>query len=325
MYSKKRLIPTMREGERVEDIFVVKIKRGFSVYSKGYSFHLILSDASGLSIDCKYWGDINESKVREVYDSIKADDVVLVKGRAEMYNGKLQMSVNPPDTIRPLVEGEFDKDEFIMAPKRDIEEMVKELQAFISGVQNPEIRNALEKVFFSGSTFMDKFKTHPGAIEIHHNWKGGLIQHTLEVAKFCELAAKLSPDLNKDLLIAGALLHDIGKVEEIETTTRIKGTRKGQLKGHIVLGFLFLSKVLEELGTSEDVKDKLLHIIISHHGHNEYGSPKQPMFAEAVAVYYADEMSSKITEMTDFIRSARDATEDEFMYHRRHNTNVFLR
>jgi 3'-5' exoribonuclease len=325
MYTRKYLINNLKENERIEDIFVVKIKKGISPYVNGYFFHLLLSDHTGKTIDYKYWGDSDEEKIKEIYDSIKPDSVVLVQGKVQLHGGKLQISTNPPDTIRVLKEGEYNPEEFIMPPRRDIEEMVKELHAYIESIENPEVKRVLTHIFIEDKEFLEKFKVHPGAIEIHHNWRGGLLQHTLEVARLCDITKKMFDDLNRDLLIAGALLHDIGKLEEITTTTRIKGTISGQLKGHIALGFNKLSNITEKLAISEDIRDRLLHIILSHHGWQSFGSPKEPMFPEALVVYYADEMSSKIAEMIEFKKTSAESTEDDFMYNKRHRRNIYLR
>ncbi|MCX6695889.1 MAG: HD domain-containing protein [Candidatus Altiarchaeota archaeon] len=236
---------------------------------------------------------------------------------------KLQISTNEPDTIVPVAAGEYDPADFIMPAKKDLDKMCEELMDYISKIGNPEVKALLESIFKDG-VVLEKFKKHPGAIEIHHNWTGGLLQHTLEVAEYSLLSKKLFPDLNTDLLIAGALLHDIGKLDEIEVKARIKGTKKGQLTGHIALGYNRVSGVMDRLGTSEELKDKLLHIILSHHGSNEYGSPKPPMIPEAFAIYYADEMSSKLSEITEYVKWARGSTDDEFMYHKRHGHNILL-
>jgi 3'-5' exoribonuclease len=323
MYEKGKPISELREGERVEDIFVVKIKRGVQAYAKGYRFDLILSDSSGRTMNYTYWGGDNQEAVKGLYESVKADSVVLVQGRVESFRDRLQISTNPPDTIRVLKEGEFRPGEFIGPPRRDIEGMVTELRGYINRLRNPEVKRLLERVF--EPSLLDRFKVHPGAIEIHHNWRGGLLQHTLEVARYCELSKGLFPDLDTDILIAGALLHDVGKLDEIEVTTRIKGTVKGQLSGHVALGYGYVSGVMDELGIGREVREKLLHVMLSHHGNMEYGSPKKPMFPEAVAVYFADELSSKLAEMTEFIRLSRDETEDDFMYSRRHGRNILLR
>ena len=311
MFAKKKPISELKEGDRVEDIFIVKIKKGVSPYANGFRFQLIVSDASGKSIDYVYWGGTEEGEVRRIYDSIKADDVVFIQGRCEIFNNRPKISTNPPDIIRVLQKGEYNPEDFVKPPRRPIEEMVSELYGYINSINNFEVRRLLQRVFIEDRDFMEKFKYHPGAIEIHHNWIGGLLQHTLEVAKYCDLSSKLFPELDRDILMAGALLHDIGKMEEITVTTRIKATRKGQLKGHIAIGYKMLSDIMDELKISEDIRDKILHIVLSHHGFMEFGSPKEPMFSEALVVYYADEISSKTSEIIEFIKEKKKEQEAE--------------
>ncbi|MFH1402960.1 MAG: HD domain-containing protein [Candidatus Altiarchaeota archaeon] len=323
VYSKRQPIDSISEGDRIDDIFVVKIKKGIQPYSKGFSFQLLLTDSSGRTIDYKYWGNVNEDVVKSVYESIKPDSVVYVQGKASKYNDKLQISTNEPDIIRALQKGEYSPEDFIIPAKMDVGEMYGLLMERISGVGDPELKKLLERIFNDPPT-SEKFKTHPAAIEIHHNWTGGLLQHTLEVVEYALLSHRLFPDMNKDLLVAGSLLHDIGKLEELEVTSRVKGTRKGQLEGHISIGYAMVSEYMKELGTGVETREKLLHIILSHHGRLEYGSPKPPMTPEAFAVYYADDMSSKLSEITDYVKWAKDSTDDEFMYHKRHGYNILL-
>ncbi len=320
MHTKKTPICELKEGARVEDIFVVKIKKGVKPYSRGYTFQLLLSDSSGRTVPYRYWGDDNMEAVKGLYDLIKADSVVLVEGRSELFNERIQISTNPPDTIRVLEKGEYRPEEFIGPARRDTGEMTKELNGYIEGVRNLEIKRILDRVF-GDPGFLERFSNHPGAIEIHHNWRGGLLEHTLEVMRYCELSKGMFQELDMDIMTAGALLHDIGKLDELEMTTRIKGTLRGQLRGHIVLGYEHVSRVMDGLKTPGDIKDKILHIMLSHHGNMEYGSPKRPMFPEAMAVYLADELSSKLAEFTEFVKRSREETEDDFMYNRRYGRN----
>lgn len=322
---KKQPISALSEGDVVDDVFVVKIKKGVTEYTKGYRFNLLLSDNSGKTIEYVYWGGHDEERVRALYDSIKSDSVVRVRARVSSYGGKLQLASNESDIIEVLDEEQYCSEDFVKPAKKNVDEMYARLLEVVETVENTHIKKLLESIFTDHS-IMEKMKIHPGAISIHHNWIGGLLEHTLEVLDFCELAARKFPKLDRDLLVAGALLHDIGKLEELEVTSRIKGTNAGQLVGHVMLGALYVAgKIDEQEGFDEELKTKILHILVSHHGKNEYGSPKEPMFPEALAVYYADEMSSKLAEMVEFVEDSREDTEDDFMYHRRHQKNIFLK
>lgn len=324
MYEKKQTISSLSEGNQVDDIFVVKIKKGISPYVKGFSFHILLSDNSGRTLEYKYWGNEDKNQVKGIYDSIKSDSVVHVKGVVSSYKGTLQLVSNNPSDIRVLDKGEYREEEFIKPPKRNLNEMYSELMEEIDSVKNDEIKKLLLGIF-NNPEIKKKFEKHPGGIEIHHNWIGGLLQHTLEVLNYCKLSRQLYPDLDMNLLVAGALLHDIGKLQEMDVTSRIKGTNTGQLIGHIVLGSSYISKIMEEIKMDKGLQDKILHMIVSHHGKLEYGSPKEPMFPEATVLYYADEMSSKIAEISEFVKNSKEDTEDDFMYNRRKGHNILLK
>ena len=320
--TKKQPINTLKEGDFVRDLFVVKIKKSIMPYAKGHSFALILADSSGSSIEYKYWGGQNLEKVKEKYDSIKSDSVIFVNGRVVSYQGKLQLSADELGQIQVLTHDEYEAD-FIISAKKDVELMNLELISKINSLSNSELKNLLLDIF--QNDFKDIFKKHPGAISIHHNWVGGLLQHTLEVLEYCETSLRLYPELDRDLLISGAILHDIGKLQELEITSRIKGSRRGQLIGHLTLGTIYLQEKLKNTKLDELFKDKLMHMIVSHHGKMEFGSPKIPMLPEALALYIADEMSSKVSEIIEQVKENRQATEDDFMYDFKKGTNLFLR
>ena len=323
-FTKRKKVSELKDGDRVDDVFFVKFKKGIKEYAKGYSFDLTLSDNSNRSIEYKYWGPQNEARVKAIYNSFKADSIVHVQGKVTSYHERLQLSTNEPDIIEPLNEGEYNESDFIKAAKKDIEIMYSELESTIEEIKDPKLKELLTNVFADKDMEM-KFKKHPGAIEIHHGWIGGLLQHTLEVIAFCKTACDLHPELNRDLVLTGAMLHDIGKLEEIEVTHRIRGTRKGQLTSHLVLSAVYVSNKCDEVKMDECLKDKLMHIIVSHHGKEEFGAPKPPMFPEAIIVYYADELSAKVTEMIEFIENGRQETEDDFIYYRREGKNIYLR
>lgn len=323
-FSKKKLISEYKEGESVSDIFVVKIKKGISDYAKGFYFSLILTDSSGKSIDYRYWGGTDESKVKALYDTIKDDSVIYVTGQFGHYNKKPQIVSNQENLVKVIDKGQYNEEDFIKKSKKDIEIMYTKLFSYIEKVKDEKLKSLLKNIFSEKGNF---FRKHPAAISIHHNWIGGLLEHVLEVLKYCETSSELYPRLDKDLLITGALLHDIGKIEEIEMTTRIKGTSKGMFSGHVILGSIFVSNKMDEIGLGEKTKNKVLHMIVSHHGKEEYGALKEPMFPEAVVLSYADEASTRITEMLSFVDEKKDETEDDFMPKWKKNkpTNIFLR
>ena len=323
-YTKKQFISELKEGDAIDDVFVVKIKKGVSEYAKGFRFNLLLSDSSGRTLDYVFWGDTDEGKVRSLYNSIKADSVAKVQGKVSSYNGKLQIATNAPYTILALEENQYSKDDFVKPAKKDIETLYLTLKEYIERVGNSQVKQLLRNIF-DNPGMESKFKTHPAAIEIHHNWTGGLLEHVVEMLKICDTLKEIYPALDMDLMIAGIMLHDIGKLEELEVTSRIKSTL-GQMTGHIIIGSALVIKEIEKIdGFDEKLKHKIMHMIASHHGKTEYGSPKEPMFPEAVALNYLDELSSKITWIMEFVDNAKEETEDEFMYDKRQGRNIYLR
>jgi 3'-5' exoribonuclease len=264
-------------------------------------------------------------KVNGIYDSIKNDSVMHINGLVSAYQGKLQIISNEQHIIKVLERGEYNEEDFIKKTQKDTNELYSKLEEYINKVSNEKLKLLIRNIF--NDEMKKKFKEHPAAISIHHNWIGGLLEHTLEVLSYCELSKKLFPSLDEDLLITGAILHDIGKLEEMEMTTRIKGTNAGMFSGHILLGSILVSNKMDEIGLDENIKNKVLHMMISHHGENEKGSLKEPMFPEAVALYHADETSTRIAEMVNFIEEKKEETEDDFMpkWEKNKPTNVFLR
>jgi len=321
---KKQPINTLKQGDKINDIFVVQNKKKIDSYSNntGHFFILTLTDSSGKSIDYKYWGGPDENNVKNLFKSIKSDSVILISGQVKIYNEKLEINADQLSTLRVLAPEEYEA-EFIMAAKKDIEQMYSDLLLKINSIQNDSLKRFLLNIF--ESDLKEKFKKHPGAMMIHNNWVGGLLQHTLEVIEYCETSIKLNPELSRDLLLAGAILHDIGKLEELEITSRIKFTRKGHLLGHLTLGAIFLAEKLKNSELNELLKEKLLHLIISNHGKLDFGSPKEPMIPEAIALYYADELASKLSEMIEFIKESKETTDEDFVFDYRRKNNIFLK
>ena len=308
-HKKIHTVAGLKKDQIVNDVFFVKFKKPVEKYKNGYKFELKIGDSTG-EIMMKYWGEDNEENVKKVYDSIKQDDVIFINGRVNEWNSKLEISLNKDNTLKVCFPEEYTVSDFIKTSEKDIELMFKELMQVVGSVKDVHLKKILDYLF-NDAEFAEKYKKCPAAMYYHHGWIGGLLEHVLNIIHICEQIAKTHPKLNRDLLITGALLHDIGKLEELEVSTHIKVTNKGNILGHITIGVQILSKAFEKLDIPEDYKLKVLHMVISHHGKMEYGSPKTPAFPEALALYYADEFDAKIHMMIAAKENA--ATEDDYI------------
>lgn len=315
---KKQFIKDFRADQIVNDIFVVKFKKPIEPYKNGYKFELRLGDSSR-EIMYKYWGPPEEAKVKFLYDMIKQDDVVLAQGRVNEWKGQFEISANEENKIKILSKDEYDIRDFVRISSKPVEEMFRELMLYIEKIENKELKKLLE-YFFKDENFAKRFRESPAAMYIHHGWVGGLLEHTLSVAKLCEDIFKIHDGMDKDLLITGAILHDIGKLEEFAVTTSIKVSTKGMLLGHVTIGIEMLMRAMDQLKTPEELRLKIIHIMMTHMG--EYGSNKKPSFPEALAIYYADELDAKVLQMREIKETA--VTEDDYFYHKDFG-NVYLR
>ena len=319
-YKKIHTVAGLKKDQIVNDVFFVKFKKPVEKYKNGYKFELKIGDSTG-EIMMKYWGEDNEENVKKVYDSIKQDDVIFINGRVNEWKEKTEISLNKDNTIKVCSPEQYNTSDFIKTSEKDIEIMFKELMQVVGSVNDAHLKKILD-YFFNDPEFVEKFKQCPAAMYYHHGWIGGLLEHVLNIIHICEQIAKTHPKLNRDLLITGALLHDIGKLEELDVSTHIKVTNKGTMLGHITIGVQILSKAFEKLDIPEDYKLKVLHMVISHHGKMEYGSPKTPAFPEALALYYADEFDAKIHMMIAAKENA--ATEDDYINTKEFG-NVYLK
>lgn len=319
LLRKTKSVASIKPGDLVEDLFVIKFKKPPEAYSNGWRFDLRLEDPSG-GITLKYWGPQDPAGVKRFYESLPAEAVVWVRASAKLFQEKLELNANAPDAIRLLKPDEYLPEDFLPRSAKNPEEMQKQLLERISSVRDSDLRQVLEEVF--RPEFLRRFTIAPGASHKHHAWLGGLIEHTLNVCALALEVSRLYPALNRDLLITGALLHDIGKVDEFETTTLIKVSEAGHLVGHISLGSARLAEIATRLATPPTLRNKLIHMMLSHHGKLEFGSPKQPAFPEAMVLALADELDAKAQMMTGLLATAR--TEDNFVFTRDFG-NVFLK
>jgi 3'-5' exoribonuclease len=279
---KKLFISDLKIGDSIfGEIFAVRsfVKKA-SRNNKPY-YDLELADKSG-TIKAKIWSDDMASTV------IANDgDVVSINGTVEEFMSVPQLKI----TNMSLTE-KFELSDLQEKTKYDIEEMWVVVEKTIKEIGNPHIKKLLESVF-SDKELLNRFKTGPGAYKIHHNYVGGLLEHTWEMLKFSEPLEKLYPKMNMDLVRAGIILHDIGKAMEFEMKTSVVFTNEGKLLGHVFLGAEIV-KAHAPKDMPEDLLDEILHIVLAHLGEKEYGATTVPMTAEAMAVYVIDLSSFKL-------------------------------
>jgi 3'-5' exoribonuclease len=219
-------------------------------------------------------------------------NLVQVTGQAQAYRGTLQLKI---DNVLPVEKNEADMELFLQASKRNIDEMAGEITAMARTVGDPFYRKLLLK-FFRDSSFFMEFQQAPAAKSMHHAYLGGLLEHTLAVAKLARLVADFYPALDRDLLMTGALLHDIGKTRELAFAAfPFEYTVKGRLVGHLVIGVEMIQDMVNSIpGFPEDMATRLQHMILSHHGRYEFGSPALPMISEAFVLNFLDDLDAKL-------------------------------
>jgi len=311
--TKTQFIKDLKNGDTVDSVFAVKYKKPPKPYTSGLCFEFRVSDKTG-EMTAKYWGDRNEAGIKEVYERFQTGDVVYITGRVGEFRDKLEMALSTTSTVRRCAPTEYSIEDFVAKTDKDVESMMGELTSIINSVKNPHL-SALLNSFFQDANFIEKFKGCPGSMHRHQNYIGGLLEHTLNVVKLCNATYAVHPSLDRDLLLTGAILHDIGKIREYAVATSIDISEEGMLIGHLVIGEqMVLDRIAKLENFPEVLRMKMAHIILSHHGLNEYGSPKIPQFPEALAIYYADECDAKV----DFaLRLKKEAeTEDPWIYTR---------
>ena len=271
-----RYIETLREGERIQEIYLCR-QRTTAMTKTGKEYeNVILQDKTG-SLDAKIW-DPHSMGI----DEFDALDYVEVNGDVTVFNGQTQLSIK---RARKISETDVDPTNYLPCTNKNIDEMMMELTKFIAGVNNPYYKQVLTKLFIDNTEFAEAFKKHSAAKSVHHGFIGGLLEHTLSVAKMCDFFAKQYPILNRDLLMTSAICHDIGKVYELSDFPMNDYTDAGQLLGHIVMGSEILGKIMDSIPDfPTKLKNELKHCILAHHGELEYGSPKKPALIEAMAL-----------------------------------------
>ena len=284
-----RYINTLHEGETIRNVYLCKGKRSAETRNGRPYDNLILQDKTG-TLDGKVWDP----------------------------NNNLQLNIKQ---IRKAQEGEYIAADYMPTTEKSTDGMYEELLGYIKKVENQYLRQVLEYYFVKDETFIRNFKGHSAAKTVHHGFAGGLLEHTLSVVKFCDYMVGAYPILNKDLLFTAAICHDIGKTKELSSFPENDYTDEGQLLGHIVIGVEMIGDAVRNIPDfPEKLANELKHCIVAHHGELEYGSPKKPALAEAMALNLADNADAKMQTLTELFKDKKG--NDWLGYNRLFESNI---
>lgn len=281
------------ENQAVTAFFAVTVKQVRSKKDGAPYFALALCDRTG-QLEARMW-DITGA------GDFAAGDVVKLRGQVLRYQDRLQINI---ERVRKALPDEYDLGDYVPKTTRDVEELWAELNGYVSSFTNPHLQRLL-RVFLDDPEIAAALKDAPAAKSMHHAWIGGLLEHIVSLLGIAELAARHYQEINRDLLLSGVVLHDIGKLRELRWGTSFDYTIEGQLVGHIVIGIRMIEQKLARLPDfPESLRVLVEHIVISHHGKYEFGSPKLPMIPEAMLLHYLDDMDAKMQTMqNEFARA----------------------
>lgn len=307
MISKSIYLKDIKQGEKISSSFLVAEKNmAFSLKGSPY-LTVKLKDKTG-EVDGKVWDNAVEFN-----QQFKKGDVIAIDGRVNTYKNTLQISII---SIKKCDWKEVEPTDYLPGAEGDVNAMFDEILTHVEAVQNDALRNLLY-AFFKDEKTARLFKRAPAAKGFHHTYLGGLLEHSLSVVRLLTKIAEHYPWLDKDLLITGGLLHDIGKIYEFSYDQLIEYSDEGRLIGHIVMGVEMIDdKIAAIPGFPPQLSLELRHIILSHHGEFEYGSPKRPKTMEALAVHYMDDLDAKLNAFKSFTGTTNNADSDWTTYNR---------
>ena len=308
-----KYIESLREGERINEIYLCKVKQAAMTKAGKPYDNVILQDKTG-TLDAKIWdpGSVG-------IDEFEALDYVAVTGDVTSFQGNLQLSIKRD---RKVQEGEYEPKDYLPCTEKDVDEMFTELMEYIDSVKNPYLNQLLHK-FFDNQTFVERFKFHSAAKSVHHGFVGGLLEHTVSVTRNCNYFAQNYPFLNRDLLLTASIFHDIGKLKELSSFPANDYTDAGQLLGHIMIGAEWVGEAIRTIdGFPATLANELKHCILAHHGELEYGSPKKPALVEALALSFADNIDAKMETVKELLHNVPDNNLEWQGFNRLLDTNI---
>ncbi len=295
-----KYINMFREGNHVSEVYLCKNKQ-IQLTKNGKEYgNLVLQDKTG-TIDGKIW-DLGSPGV----GNFETMDYVYIDGDVTVFQGTNQLNIR---RIRKAREEEYIPADYLPVSKKNIGKMYEELTALIHTIKNPYLNKLVSSYFVEDPEFAKAFQFHSAAKSVHHGFVGGLLEHTLSVAKLCDYYASYYPGINRDLLLSAAVFHDIGKLKELSVFPENDYTDDGQLLGHIIIGTEMIDQRIRTIrGFPSRLAAELKHCILAHHGELEYGSPKKPALLEALALNFADNTDAKMETMLEALNAGGENT-----------------
>lgn len=293
-----KYINELREGENIIEHYLCKSRQTMKSRNGKNYLSLKLQDKTG-TVDAKVW-DLNHD-----IQSFQENDFIKIDAFVTTFNNDLQLNIK---RVRRSNEGEYDPADYVPSTEKNIEEMYKAFLAFIPTIKNMYLKKLLEEIFINHPIISKEFAYHSAAKAMHHSYRGGLVEHSLSVTQICDFMAGRYQDVDRDILVASAMLHDVGKVLELSDFPTNDYTDDGQLLGHLIMGAELIHNTATKIdGFPHRLESLMKHCMLAHHGEYEYGSPKLPSTMEAFLLHCVDNMDAKTKMIEEAL--AADSTQ----------------
>lgn len=295
----RKYINQLGEGENINQVYIANGKQLRPNRQGNLYLQLSLSDKSG-SVNAMQW-----NANQDVYDSFENGDYVLIKGTTQLFNGNLQIIVQH---LKKVDETKVDESDFHTLTNEDIGKLIVQLRQFVDSIDDENLRS-LSQQYIDTTEIMNKFTRAPAGIKNHHAYQGGLLHHVVSLMELSESVVRHYPQVNRDLVIVGVLLHDFSKTDELAYERSLEYTDEGQLLGHLVMGVELIGKQISIWETAQnktfpqELAIQIKHLIISHHGQYDFGSPKLPMTLEALVLHMIDNLDAKVHQFSHAMAS----------------------
>jgi 3'-5' exoribonuclease len=291
-------IKDLQPGQQIQDTYMVTQPVLRNTTKGDLYIAMFLSDKTG-KVNSRMW-----QATQEIYQALPSEGFVAIRGKSELYQGKLQIVVNDLQVVEPDQVRLMD---YMPRTEKNIGEMFEQVKSILGAIENNDLK-LLTDGFLNDQELMKQFCIAPAAMQMHHNYLGGLLEHTLNMLNVAQVLFPLYPKIQKDIVLAGILLHDMAKTQELSYKIGFGYTDRGQLLGHIIQGTQMVAEkvdVLKAAGTpvDQEIVDNVLHIIVSHHGQYDFGSPKLPATPEAFMVNYIDNLDAKMNQTMTLIEN----------------------